>query len=198
MQIPVGVLLDRFGPQRLLVAGAVFMTAAQLGFAYTGTYGGALVARVFVGMGDAMVFISVLRLIASWFPAFRSPLLTAFTAMLGQCGALVAAIPLSRALASYGWTATFVASASLGVLLGLLDRAGGARRAAGRAAVPVGQGRPHRRARPQAGLARPGHPARAVVALHHPVRRERDGSAVGLPVLRARRAPLRRPRPARC
>ena len=120
MQIPVGVLLDRFGPQRLLIAGAVFMTAAQLGFAYTGTYGGALVARVFVGMGDAMVFISVLRIIASWFPAFRSPLLVAFTAMLGQCGALVAAIPLSRALASYGWTATFVASASLGVLLGLM------------------------------------------------------------------------------
>ncbi len=120
MQIPVGVLLDRFGPQRLLVAGAVFMTAAQLGFAFTGTYAGALLARVFVGMGDAMVFISVLRIIASWFPAFRSPILTAFTAMLGQCGALVAAIPLSRALASYGWTATFAASASLGILLGLL------------------------------------------------------------------------------
>jgi MFS family permease len=120
MQIPVGVLLDRFGPQRLLVAGAVFMTAAQLGFAFTGTYGGALVARVFVGMGDAMVFISVLRLIASWFPPMRSPLVTAFTAMLGQCGALVAAIPLSRSLASYGWTTTFVASASVGVVLGLL------------------------------------------------------------------------------
>ena len=148
MQIPVGVLLDRFGPQRLLVAGAVFMTAAQLGFAFTGTYGGALVARVFVGMGDAMVFISVLRIIASWFPPMRSPLLTAFTAMLGQCGALVAAIPLSRALASYGWTATFVASASVGILLGLLVVAAGPRRAAGRAAVPVGQGRPDRRPRP--------------------------------------------------
>ena len=120
MQIPVGVLLDRFGPQRLLIAGAVFMTAAQLGFAFTGTYAGALVARIFVGMGDAMVFISVLRIIASWFAPMRSPLLTAFTAMLGQCGALVAAIPLSRALASYGWTTTFVASASVGVLLGLL------------------------------------------------------------------------------
>ncbi len=120
MQIPVGVLLDRYGPQRLLIAGAVFMTAAQLGFAYTGSYEGALLARVFVGMGDAMVFISVLRLIASWFPPMRSPLVTAFTAMLGQCGALVAAIPLSRSLASYGWTTTFVASASVGILLGLL------------------------------------------------------------------------------
>lgn len=120
MQIPVGVLLDRFGPQRLIVTGAVLMTAAQLGFALTGTYAGALVARIFVGMGDAMVFISVLRIIASWFPAMRNPMLTAFTAMIGQCGALVAAIPLSRALASYGWTPTFVASAAVGVLLGLL------------------------------------------------------------------------------
>jgi MFS family permease len=120
MQIPVGVLLDRFGPQRLLVVGVVSMSLAQLGFAYTGTYAGALVARVFLGIGDAMVFISVLRLVASWFPPMRSPLVTAFTAMIGQCGALVAAIPLSRALSSYGWTTTFVASASVGGVLGLL------------------------------------------------------------------------------
>jgi MFS family permease len=120
MQIPVGVLLDRYGPQRLLFAGTVLMTAAQLGFAFTGTYPGALLARIFVGMGDAMVFISVLRIVASWFPAMRSPMLTAFTATIGQCGALVAAIPLSRSLASYGWTPTFVASASVGIVLGLL------------------------------------------------------------------------------
>jgi MFS family permease len=120
MQIPVGVLLDRYGPQRLLIAGAVFMTAAQLVFAWTGTYAGALGARVFVGMGDAMVFISVLRIVASWFHPMRNPILIAFTSMAGQLGALVAAIPLSRALTAYGWTPTFVASASVGVVLGLL------------------------------------------------------------------------------
>ena len=53
MQIPVGVLLDRFGPQRLLIVGTVFMTAAQLGFAYTGTYGGALAARVSACSGSS-------------------------------------------------------------------------------------------------------------------------------------------------
>ncbi|MGZ4478484.1 MAG: MFS transporter [Nocardioidaceae bacterium] len=120
MQIPVGVLLDRFGPRRLLLTGAFLMTAAQLGFAFTGTYAGALVARVFVGMGDAMVFISVLRLIASWFPPARNPIVTAFTAMLGQCGALVAAIPLANALDDYGWTPTFIVAASTGLLAGVL------------------------------------------------------------------------------
>ena len=120
MQIPVGVLLDRFGPQRLLFSGAVVMTLAQLGFAYTGSFAGALVARVFVGMGDAMVFISVLRIIASWFPPRRNPVMTAWTALLGQCGALVAAIPLARSLARFGWTPTFVASGVVGLVLGIL------------------------------------------------------------------------------
>lgn len=120
MQIPVGVLIDRYGPKRLLLTGAVLMTLAQLGFAFTGSYAGAVVARVFVGMGDAMVFISVLRLVASWFPPMRSPVLTAWTALLGQCGALVAAIPLARSLSAYGWTTTFAVSAAVGVLLGLL------------------------------------------------------------------------------
>lgn len=120
MQVPVGVLIDRYGPQRLLLTGAVLMTFAQLGFALTGTYAGAVVARVLVGMGDAMVFISVLRLVASWFPPRRNPVLTAWTGLLGQCGALVAAIPLARSLEHFGWTATFAGSAAIGVLLGVL------------------------------------------------------------------------------
>jgi MFS family permease len=120
MQIPVGVLLDRYGPQRLLFTGAIVMTVAQLGFAFTGSFAGAVVARVFVGMGDAMVFISVLRIIASWFPARRNPVLTAWTALLGQTGALVAAIPLARSLESFGWTWTFGISAAVGLVLGVL------------------------------------------------------------------------------
>lgn len=119
MQIPVGVLLDRYGPHRMLVAGAFLMTVAQLGFAFTGSFTGALLARVFVGMGDAMVFISVLRIIAAWFPSMRNPILTQFSALLGQTGALVAAVPLARSLSTYGWTNTFAASAAVGVVLGL-------------------------------------------------------------------------------
>ncbi len=120
MQIPVGVLIDRFGPQRLLFAGAVLMTGAQLGFSVTGSYPGAIAARVCVGMGDAMVFISVLRLVASWFPPMRSPVMTQWTSVLGQCGALVAAVPLAASLARFGWTPTFAVSAGVGLVLGLL------------------------------------------------------------------------------
>jgi MFS family permease len=120
MQIPVGVLVDRFGPRRLLLTGALLMTGAQLGFAFTGSFAGALAARVFLGMGDAMVFISVLRVVAYWFRPMRNPVLSQLTGLLGQLGALVAAIPLAHALESFGWTPTFAVIASVGILLGLL------------------------------------------------------------------------------
>ena len=67
MQIPVGLLIDRYGARRILFTGLSLMSLGQLGFAFADAYGTALAARVFVGTGDAMVFISVLRLVVAWF-----------------------------------------------------------------------------------------------------------------------------------
>ena len=59
-------------------------------------------ARVFVGMGDAMVFISLLRLVALWFPPGRTAMITQVTGVLGQLGALASAAPLALALHRVG------------------------------------------------------------------------------------------------
>lgn len=117
MQIPVGALLDRFGSKALLVVGLAMMTLAQLGFAFAGSYETGLVARVFVGMGDAMVFVSVLRLVALWFPPARTPVITQVTGLFGQVGSIVAAYPLAYALDEFGWTTSFLLSAGVGVVL---------------------------------------------------------------------------------
>jgi len=111
MQIPVGLLVDRFGSRRVLTAGAALMMVAQAGFALATTYPEALLARTFVGAGDAMTFISVLRIVARWFPLRRVPLFTQLTGNVGQLGAIVAAIPLSWALAHWGWTTAFLCAA---------------------------------------------------------------------------------------
>jgi sugar phosphate permease len=120
MQIPVGVLLDRFGSRRLLLVGLALMTSGQLWFATIDSYAPALSARVLVGMGDAMVFASVLRLIAFWFPAARTPLVTQLTGVSGQMGAVAAAIPMSAALSGWGWEPTFAAAGGIGVVLGAI------------------------------------------------------------------------------
>ena len=120
MQIPVGALLDRYGAKRLLTVGVATMTLAQFGFAFARSFEAGILARVAVGIGDAMVFIPLLRIVALWFPPIRIPMVTQLTGLLGQIGALAAAAPLVAALQSWGWTPSYAAAASVGVVLGVV------------------------------------------------------------------------------
>ncbi len=117
MQVPVGVLLDRFGSRRLLITGLLLMTAGQFWFAFAGTFAIGLAARILVGGGDAMVFVSVIRIVALWFRVRQTPLLTQLTGQLGQLGAIGASFPLSAALHRFGWTPSFLLASGVGVVL---------------------------------------------------------------------------------
>jgi MFS family permease len=120
LQIPVGVLLDRFGSRRLLVVGALTMAAGQLALALSTDFTTALLARVLVGAGDAMTFISVLRLVSAWFPARRIPVMSQLTGIVGQLGQVLSAVPLVMLLHGPGWTPAFLSAAALSVLAGIL------------------------------------------------------------------------------
>jgi MFS family permease len=124
MQVPVGVLVDRIGSRRMVALGALVMAGGQVLMALTTSPAGAIVARMLVGTGDAMTFVSVLRLIPSWFPARRVPLLTQVTGLLGQLGQVAATIPLVLVLHAYGWTPAYVGAAAIGVLVGVAVLAG--------------------------------------------------------------------------
>jgi MFS family permease len=117
MQIPVGLLLDRFGGRRLVLVGALTMATGQLVLAVATALPLAVLARVLVGAGDALTFISVLRVVNAWFPARRAPLITQLTALLGQLGQVLSAIPLAAVLHSRGWTAAFASAGGVGVLV---------------------------------------------------------------------------------
>ncbi|GIH28820.1 MFS transporter [Acrocarpospora phusangensis] len=116
MQIPVGILVDRFGSKRMLLTGALIMASGQLLFAVSTGPAGAIAARVLVGCGDAMTFISVIRMINLYFPAHRNPLMVQVTGLLGALGGIAAAVPLITALHRYGWTPTFLGAAGLSAL----------------------------------------------------------------------------------
>lgn len=117
MQIPVGVLLDRLGSRLLIGTGLALMTAGQFWFAFAETFGEGLAARVLLGMGDSMIFTSLLRLVALWFRVRQAPIVTQITGMVGQIGAIAAATPLAWALARFGWTRSYASAASVGILL---------------------------------------------------------------------------------
>ncbi len=120
MQIPVGLMVDRLGTKKVLTLGVVLFTVGQLGFALAPSYGTALAARALLGCGDAMTFISVLRLGSRWFPARRGPLIGQVAALFGMAGNLVSTLVIARMLHGMGWTATFAGSAGAGVVVLIL------------------------------------------------------------------------------
>ncbi len=120
MQIPVGVLLDRYGSRPIITIGMILMAVGQLTMALSPSVGIAIVARMLLGAGDAAVFPAVLRLVATWFPAQRAPVMVQLTGILGQAGQLVAVIPIAAVLHATSWSVTFGAIAGLGVLFAVL------------------------------------------------------------------------------
>ena len=120
MQVPVGVLVDRFGPRTVMLTGSLVMAAAQAGFAFADTYSLALLARIGVGVGDSMIFICLLRIVAAWFPVRRIALMTTLCGTVGQLGSIVAAIPMTWALGHLGWTKAYVAAALAGPVVALV------------------------------------------------------------------------------
>lgn len=114
MQVPVGILLDRFGSKALMTTGLVLMTVGELWFAFAGSFPVGIVCRVLIGAGDAMIFTSLLRVVALWFRVRQAPLVTQLTGMIGQLGAVAAATPLAIALRQLGWTTSFAIAAGLG------------------------------------------------------------------------------------
>ena len=117
MQIPIGVLLDRFGSRALLLTGLALMTGGQLVFAFATAFPVAVGARVVLGAGDAMIFVSVIRLVSAWFLVRQAPMVTQLTGQVGQVGAIIAAAPLSFALTELGWTRAFAFASTVGVFL---------------------------------------------------------------------------------
>ncbi|MGN7149085.1 MFS transporter [Arthrobacter sp. SAFR-179] len=138
LQIPVGVLVDRFGSRAMIAGGAVLMGLGQLQLAFAESIPGGVLGRVLVGAGDAMTFISVIRLIPLWFAPARVPLVTQLTGMSGQLGQLFSVLPFALVLHLSGWTPAFLLLAGMSalavvlVLLLLQDS-------------PPGTGRPHAR-----------------------------------------------------
>ena len=120
MQIPVGVLLDRYGARPIMTIGMILMALGQLTMAFSPSVGVAILARVLLGAGDAAIFPGVLRLVAVWFPAQRSPMMVQFTGIVGQTGQLLALAPLAALLHATNWTIAFGSVAGLGILFAIL------------------------------------------------------------------------------
>lgn len=117
MQVPAGILLDRWGPARVIVTGSVVLAMGQAVMAFAPGFWWALAARILIGAGDAPIFIAVTRLIAMYFPPRRVPVMVQVAGLIGMTGQLATTIPFAWALHEVGWERAFGGLATLGAVI---------------------------------------------------------------------------------
>lgn len=123
MQIPAGLLADRVGPRRTLALGLALMAAGEVLFACATSLPAGLAGRGLVGIGDALTFLNVLRLIHAWFPSRMQTLMVALTGFAGAVGQIASTIPLELALRELGWVTSFLVLGGLTALLVIMPLA---------------------------------------------------------------------------
>ncbi len=103
MQIPVGILVDKFGPKRLLVVSVLICSLSVFMFSNTDSITIGYFSRVLMGFGAAFAFVGTLKLISIWFSAQRFALLAGITQAMGMLGAMMGQGPMSHWYNIFGW-----------------------------------------------------------------------------------------------
>jgi MFS family permease len=126
LQIPIGVLLDRFGA-RVLLSGAMALAAiGSIAFGLASSLELAYAGRFLIGVGSAVGFIGSMALATQWFPVHRFALLAGLAMLMGMVGGFAGQAPLAALITIFGWRATMLASggaaAGLAIAIALVVR----------------------------------------------------------------------------
>lgn len=117
MQLPVGILMDRFGPRRLLTFACTLCVIGTFFFSSSPIVGLAVFGRFLVGMGSAFAFVGVLKLATIWLPENKLAMVAGITSALGTIGAMIGDNLLSGMVDKLGWNHTVNDTALVGIVL---------------------------------------------------------------------------------
>lgn len=120
VQIPTGLLADRWGPRRLLTLGAALTAAGTLLFALAPTAAWADAGRFAIGAAAGVAFVSMLKLASHWMHARQFALASGVALFVGVMGATLAGAPLRALVDAFGWRAVMGASAAFTAVVALV------------------------------------------------------------------------------
>jgi len=120
MQIPVGLLIDRYGPRILLTLAAAFCAVGCLIFAFAEVLWVASLGRFVMGIGGSFAVVGCLKLASQWFPVNRFALLTGIMVAVGMMGGVFGQEYLVKLVLMVGWRNTILYGAVLGGILSVI------------------------------------------------------------------------------
>lgn len=120
MQIPCGILADRFGPRKVSV---IFLSIAAVGSGLTAvadSFAAVIMGKVMIAAGMAAIYIPLMKVVSVWFPPNYFPQLNGITIAVGNIGAITATVPLEILVNALGWRDTFAALMVLTIVIATL------------------------------------------------------------------------------
>lgn len=120
MQLPLGVLLDKFGVRRIIAAGCLLTAIGSLIFGSAGSFGMACLGRALIGIGVCAPVTSMQKLISAWWKESKNATAFSTSTILGHGGALVAQFPLAWIISSVSWRVVFFVCMGISLLLAIL------------------------------------------------------------------------------
>jgi sugar phosphate permease len=114
LQIPIGVLSDRFGPNLFLIVGAVLNGIGTVIYSLAPNEFVLLIARLMVGMGDATIWVNLVLILSQWFKVKEFVGLLGMAGMTGSLGFLMSTYPFSAWITLSGWRVPFF---TVGIIL---------------------------------------------------------------------------------
>ena len=115
MQIPAGVLVDRYGVKRVVLISMVASSLGSAAFALAPNMLDVFAARLVIACGDALVFTALLKLVAQSFSDERFGMMSGISQVSGYVGGVIATTPLAAAVTGFGWRACFLFIAAVGL-----------------------------------------------------------------------------------
>lgn len=103
MQLPCGILMDRFGPHRMLTFATIICAVSTIAFSITDNLLTAFIARLMIGFGSAFAAVGTMKLASNWFSTKRFAFLTGLMVTIGMLGAIGGEAPLALLVDHYGW-----------------------------------------------------------------------------------------------
>ena len=107
-QLPLGVLLDRFGPRRVNATLLLVAAAGAAAFSAADSAATAIAARALIGVGVSACLMASFTAYVLWYPPERLPMMNAITFSAGAVGAMVATVPLELLLRFWPWRRVFL------------------------------------------------------------------------------------------
>ncbi|TQR16326.1 MFS transporter [Psychrobacillus vulpis] len=120
LQIPMGILADRFGPNFFLIIGATLTGLGTIIYSLGTDEFVLFFARILTGIGDATIWVNMVLILAQWFHVKEFVRLIGIAGMTGSLGFLLATVPFSAWIYLLGWRAAFFSAGLLLCLCGLL------------------------------------------------------------------------------